>query len=306
MTRRQVAIEKAYKLINVPIDPNLKLPFELSEIADYSTAEPGEPVKWFGSRDDDTDDIYSANANGTITYHKLTNKIPVALTFQGLQSKLETILIDEIMNSEDSNALADKKDGIIRSMDKMEAYRIFNAILTIASQEVVFVSGTDLVDNITKMVQLAQKYGTDNILICGENVYKKYQTYDKDNVSTFQYNLRIKELLENLNISKVIHCVGTLNGSTPILADGSAILVARNSHLAKGRPISLCRRKFSEQIAQMTGVTGTPERLVEEVHNPQIINGDNGNTLGFGVLGYESLIEVVTNYRAVCWSVKLF
>ncbi|MHA1304504.1 MAG: hypothetical protein ACTSPI_12475, partial [Candidatus Heimdallarchaeaceae archaeon] len=62
-------IQKAYELIGSPIDPNLKVPAEVMDIVDFKESEAGETVEYFNSDHSGVDDIYAADANGTITYH---------------------------------------------------------------------------------------------------------------------------------------------------------------------------------------------------------------------------------------------
>ena len=119
------------KVIGQPIDPNLKVPVALAEIADVSTAEPGEEVKYYATEDGNADDIYAADANGQLIIHKLTANAATALSFVGLQSRLEYVLINDVLsgsegNKPDTGVLGRKKASITRSMDKQEVKRIVN------------------------------------------------------------------------------------------------------------------------------------------------------------------------------------
>jgi hypothetical protein len=306
MERKDV-IERAYQLINSPIDPNLKTPVELTDIVNYKESEPGETVEYFGSpaQDRAADDIYAADANGTITFHKVPLKTVTALTFVGLQSKLETVLIDEIMNSKDQSALAAKKDGIARSMDCEEIRRILNLVLAVASQEVTKASGEDLLDVIIKLKQKVSDYATDYVLLVASDVMNKIESYDKDNVDNFNYKMSIMEEIEKLGIKKVVKVLGNSGyaaGDTPVIAAGKAILVGRQSGLVEGRPITFLRRKFAKEIAELSGAKEGDVRLIQLVNTPIVINTSNANTLGYGCFGYESVIQVLTNYRAVAWT----
>ncbi len=306
MDRNQV-IERAYQLINEPIDPNLRCPVELMDIVNYREAEAGETVEYFASpaQDRAADDIYSADANGTITFHKIPLKSTLALTFSGLQSKLETILIDEILNSKDQTALAVKKDGIIRAMDCEEIRLILNLCLAVASQEVAKTSGQDLLDVIIAMKQKVSDYATDYVLLVASDVMDAIERYDKDNVSNFNYKMSINEEIAKLGIKKVVKVLGNSGfggGDTPVLAAGKAILVGRNSTLAKGRPIHFSRRKFSGEVAQLAGAQEGAVRLVSIAQTPQPVNASNANTLGYACFGYESKTMVLTNYRAIAWT----
>ena len=306
MERKDV-IERAYQLINEPIDPNLRCPVELVDIVNYKESEAGETVEYFASAAQDraADDIYAADAAGTITYHKIALKAVLPLTFVGLQSKLETILIDEILNSKDQSALAAKKDGIIRAMDSEEVRRILNLILAVPSQKITKVAGEDLLDVIIRMKQLVSDYATDYVLLVASDVMNQIESYDKENVTNFHYKMNIMDEIAKLGIKKVVKVLGNSGlaaGDTPVIAAGKAILVGRNSSLVAGRPISFLRRKFAKEIAELSGAAEGAVRLIEVVKTPMIINANGHNTLGYGVFGYESLIQVLTNYRAVSFS----
>jgi len=302
-------VEKAYELIGSPIDPNLKVPFELTEIVDYKDSEPGETVEYFTTDHSGTDGIWEANSDGTLTYHKITLRTPTALTFQGLQSQLETILIDEIMNTKDQTALATKKDGIIRSMDKEEVRRALNLILAVESQEYTVQTGDDFLNAIIGMREIITNYATDSILLLGANAHKAYEDYDLNNVDNFHYAMPIDGELKKRGINKVVKVIGSVvlgdetgDPDTSLLDTSYAILVGRDSSLVAGKPIKMRRRKFSKEIAELSGAKEGATRLVSIAETPQPINGDGANTLGYGAFGYESQIQVLTNYRAVAWS----
>ena len=306
MERKDV-IDRAYQLINEPIDPNLKCAVELADIVNYKESEAGETVEYFASaaQDRGADTIYAADTNGTLVYAKVGLKTVTALTFVGLQSKLETVLIDEILNSKDQSALAQKKEAIIRAMDSEEVHRILNLCLAVPSQEVNKVTGMDLLDTIIKMKEKVSDYATDYVLLCASDVMNEIEKYDKENVGTFNYKMEIKAELAKIGIVKIVKVLGNsglAGGSTPCLDAGKAILVGRNSGLAAGRPITFLRRKFSKEIAELSGAAEGAVRLIDVAKTPTVINGSSANTLGYGVFGYESIIQVLTNYRAIAWS----
>ena len=293
-----------------PIDPNLSVPVELAEIANVETAEPGELVRIFDCTDEDAnaDDIYSADANGKLTLHKVSAVTPATLTFVGLQSKLEYVLINEVLPAADQNALARKKAGISRGMDKQEVKRVCDAILALdgdtgeADCETVQGSNDDLYDLIVAMVHQVEDYATDYVLLAGSSVKEAIDVYDKVNADNFNYRVGLDEYLRKAGIT-VIKVVGTVN-SGAILNTSKMILVGRNSKLAAGRPITFVRRKFSKEIAALMNVTeDSPVRAISVAQAPTIIAADtNSNLLGYGVFGYESIIEAITNYRAISWS----
>lgn len=306
MAERRDVIERAYALINEPIDPNLRCPVELVDIVNYREAEAGETVEYFGSpaQDRGADAIYSVDVNGSIVYQKITLKTVSSLTFTGLQSKLETILIDEILNSKDQTALAQKKDSISRAMDCEEVRLILNLCLAVGSQEITKDSGEDLLDVIIKMKQKVSDYATDYILLVASDVMDEIEKYDKENANNFNYKLSIMEEIAKLGIKKVVKVLGNSGfsgGNTPVLASGTAILVGRNSNIAKGRPVHFSRRKFSGEVAQLAGAQEGAVRLIDILPTPYPVNAQGANTLGFGVYGYESKTMVLTNYRAISW-----
>ena len=254
MNNTDKILEKAYLLINEPIDPNQKVSRELSEIVDYKEAAPGEDVYVYASPAQDRDQtVISITTNSELVYHKIDLKTPALLTFGGIQSKLETILVDEILNSKDQNALAHKKGAIIRQMDCTEARRILDLCLAAgASQEVNKGTGEDLLDVIINLKQKVSPYSTDYVLVVASDVMDAIEKYDKENVTSFNYKMSIFDQIEALGISKVIKILGNDN-VTPILAAGKAILVGRNSDLIDSRPLVMIRRRFEKQVAEMAG-----------------------------------------------------
>jgi hypothetical protein len=305
MERKDV-IERAYQLINEPIDPNLRCPLELAEIVNYRESAPGETVEYFASpaQDRGVDVIYTVNADGDLAPVKVPLKSVSALNFEGLQSKLDYVLIHEIMNSKDQGALAAKKNSIIRAMDNEEVRRALN-LCFVASQEITKETGEDLLDVIIKMKQKVSDYATDYILLVASDVMDAIERYDKENVTSFNYKMSIHDEIAKLGIKKVVKVLGNSgldDGNTPVLAAGKAILVGRDSSLTEGKPLTLLRRKFEKEIAELSGAAEGAVRLVDVARTPQVINANGKNTLGYGIFGYESLIEVNLNYRAISWS----
>jgi len=306
MAERKDVIELAYKLLNEPIDPNLRCPLALTEIVNYVEAEAGETIHYFASpaQDRGVDVIYASNADGDLAPVKVPLKSVAALAFEGLQSKLDYVLIHELMNSKDQGALAARKNGIIRAMDNEEVRRALN-LCFVAAQEVHKVSGEDLLDVIIKMKQKVSDYADNYILLVASDVMDEIEKYDKENANNFNYKMSILEEIAKLGIKQVIKIIGDsgyAGSTTPVLAAGKAILVGRDSSLTAGRPITVVRMKFEKEMAELSGAAEGAVRLVEVVKTPTIINANGKNTLGYGVFGYESLIEVNLNFRAVSWS----
>ena len=299
MERPDVLIAKT---IGQPLDSALPVPFVLSEIADIETAEAGEDVYAFTAYDDNVDTVYTAGDAGELTSNKKSPLGATQLVFGGLQTDLAYVTINEVLDAKDQSAIARKKAAITRSMDKQEVSRIITAILALSSQEVTRATSEDLYDVVLKMVHKIEDYGDEFVLLCGATVSEKIDTFDKDNVASFNYRIGMKEALANLGIKK-IKVVGSIKldsgASAKVLADDSAILVARNSQLKVGRPILFVRRMINPGIAAGMGVDAA-QRLISVAQAPQVIN-NHKNILGYGVFGYESIIEAIVNYKAIAW-----
>lgn len=296
------------KVLGVPIDPNLQVPLVISEVANVETAEPGEEIKYFSSYDANVDDVYTADANGVITAHKLTPNSATALTFQGLQSKLEYVLINDVLagsngNSPDTGVLGRKKAAITRAMDKEEVRRICALCLAQSSQEVTQASGEDLYDLIVKLVHKVEDYGDNYTLLVGSTVKEAIDVYDKVNADNFNYRVGLDEYLRKTGI-KVIKVAGTFTNSSGagqrMLAVDKLILIAKDSTIADGKPFWFVRRKVNPEIAKMMNAESA-ERLVSVAQAPTIIDGTN-NLLAYGVFGFEAVIECMTNKLAISWA----
>ena len=298
MERNDVIIAQ---VLGAPIDPNLKAPVALAEVCELETAQPGELVRIFNSTAEDVneDDIYSIDANGELTLHKVSPVAPATLAFSGLQSKLEYVLIDEILPAADQDALGRKKAAIARAMDKKEVKMVLDGCLALVGQEVTMVSGEDLYDLIVKMVHFIEDYADNYVLVAGSLVKEKIDTYDKENADNFHYRVGLKEYLVSAGI-KVIKATGKLNGAA-ILATDKLILVGRDSQLAAGKPITFVRRLMSPEIAKMMNSEST-ERAISVAQAPTVISAGGKNTLGYGTFGYESVIATITNKRAIAWA----
>jgi len=293
MSEKRVDLEIA-RYIGAPINPNLPSPLALTEACNVEEAEPGEEIKAFTGDTTDVDDIYVADADGKLTIHKCTPVAPVSVTWVGLQSKLEYVLIDDVLPAPDQSALARKKAGITRAMDKCEVGLLTTALLGIVSQQVTPTAGKDVLHRIIQLKQKVGVYGDNYALLVGSTVADAIDTYDIDYVQDNLYRLGIKEILASMGIT-VIKIVGVVNGDA-LLGAKQGILIARNSSLAAGRPIYFLRRKIGPEIAAQMGVE-SGVRIVSVAQVPQIIN--TTNTLGYGCFGYESFMFVITNYRAI-------
>ena len=300
--------------VGEPINAQLPVPVELAEIADVYVAEPGEKV-WRYTAFDSTYDICLAvdATNGAITVVKRSPTGDAELTFTGLNSNLEYVLINDILGETDNTSvLARRKASISRAMDKRELYAILSAIvantpgaLPGVNIEEVDDSGLDIYDVVMALKHKVEDYGTDFVLLCGSTAKEKIDTYDKDQVSAHNYNVTLLAQLQILGI-KVMKIFGSVElasggGETAILNAKKMILVARNSRIAEGKPIKFVRRKIGADIAKLMGAdVDTAQRAL--IVNPTPINNAGTNTLAYGIYGYESVIYTITNPKAIAFA----
>jgi len=311
-------MEKKYdleiaKLIGQPINPQFPVAIELAEIADTFTAEPGEHVWRYQNVDLTADVILDVDPNGLITPIKRTPLNDIELTFKGVNSKLEYVLVEDILNKVDTNALARRKEAIARGMDKRELKVVLDALITpsnvyfphnvVSNNEITPASGDDLYDVVMKMKHAVEDNGDNYILLVGSTIKEKMDTYDKDNVTSFNYNIGLQARLREVGIEvmKIFGKVSLNDAETEVvlLDPKKMILIAKNSRVAEGKPIKFVRRRITPEIAQQMGMdVDNAQRAV--MVNPVPVQ-DNGNRLAYGVYGYESTIFCVTNPYAIVY-----
>ena len=341
---RDLALEIS-KLIGEPINPQLPVPMELTQIADTFTAEPGEHVWRYSSEDSYSDDSLDVDPNGVITVVRRTPLHDVELHFKGLNSPLDYVLVEDVLNRVDTNALARRKAAIARGMDKIELKLILDAIFnqfagnvygnsaytSLGNADVypsnrtaiggnvmgvlVATSGMDLYDVILAAKHDIEDYGDNFVLLAGRTVKEKIDTYDKDHVTTFRYNITLSQKLKELGID-IVKIFGKISLTVSADATGNAqsesdvplldykkfILVARDSRIAEGKPIKFVRRNVSPDIAKQMGAeVDNLQRVL--IVNPapvqQIISGSRQSVLAYGIYGYESIIMFIANPRAI-------
>ena len=341
---RDLQLEIA-KLIGEPINPQLPVPMELTQIADTFTAEPGEHVWRYSALDGYSDVSLDVDTNGVITVVRRTPLHDVELHFKGLNSPLDYVLVEDVLNRVDTNALARRKAAIARGMDKIELKLILDAVFgtfaggmyTNAGQVsqtaadvypsnqlvpggnnpgvIVAASGDDLYDVILRAKHDIEDYGDNFVLLAGRTVKEKIDTYDKDHVTTFRYNVTLTAKLAELGISvvkifgkvsltEVADGTGNAGGESdvPLLDYKKFILVARDSRIAEGKPVKFVRRNVSPDIAKQMGAeVDNLQRVL--IVNPtpvqQVISGTRQSVLAYGVYGYESIIMFIANPKAI-------
>jgi len=306
---------KIAKLLGEPINESLPTPVEISAIADEYTAAAGEHVWRLKNIDELVDRVFNVDTDGKITVIKVSPLQDVELTFQGLNSRKEYVLVEEILNRVDTDALARRKESITRGMDKKEIQMILNAIVTPTStyypenkdenQGITVSSGDDLYDVFLNAKHALEDYGDSYAGLVGTTVKEKIDSYSKENASTDNYDVKLAAKLKEWDIEtvKIFGKVAGVTGTASVLLDAKKfILVAKNSRLAKGKPIAFCRRLINASAAaQMGADVDSAQRaiFVGQVPTNVDFSGVGSDVLGFSVFGYESIIFAITNPSAV-------
>lgn len=307
------------KTIGEPIDVNLPVPVEISEIADTDTAEPGEKLYNLAQLDEEVDEILTIETDCRVNAVKVDPKTDTLVAFQGLNSRLKYVCVDTILNGSDGKGnpdlgvLARKKEAITRGMDKLELYRILKAIIDSASiDEISVASNEDLYDVIMKAKHAVEDYGDNYVLLCGSKVKEAIDLYDKKKADNFNYNVTLTAKLAELGITvmKIFGQVKTgdlsSQSTVKLLDQNKFILLARNSRLTEGKPIHFVRRRISPDIAQSMGAdVDSAQRALFVNPFPVNVGGTNPNTLAYGVYGYEAIVEVIKNTKAIKKSADL-
>ena len=306
------------RIIGAPIDANHPVSVELAAICNVEpSVAPGEKV-WTFTPDDanGVDKIYAAGSNGEILTVKVALSGLTELSFAYLQSKLEYVLVQELLESPDQGALARRKVSMGRAMDKTELKRVLDLVLAldgstgIPDQEVVRGTGVDIYDLIVAMTRKVSPYGDNYVLLAGIDADNEIEDFDKANADNFYTPVSIKTLLANKGITKIKvyeeiqirNAADNSGNNVPVLATDKMILVARNSKLLAGMPIVFLRRQISSLVANAGGETDAKERGLYVAETPTVLYNGDTLTHGYGVFGFSSIIEAILNYRAVCWS----
>jgi hypothetical protein len=227
------------------------------------------------------------------------------------------VLLKDVLESVDQNKLASRKASIARGMDTRELKLILDGMLTphadyypankVANlNDVAAVSGQDLFDVIMAKKQSVEDYGDKFLLLCGKNVKNAIETYDKDNATSFNYNMSLEKVLAEKGIT-VMKIFGKVSAATneaevDLLDADTFILVAQNSRIADGKPVAFVRREITPAIAAEAGMTVDAQQRATIVTNAPVnvpVSGTNENVLGYGVIGFESVIFCVKNPYAL-------
>jgi len=302
------------KLIGEPINTQFPVPVEITEIADTFTAVAGEHIWRYSSLDTTADVILAVDANGYLVDVRRSPLSDVEVSFISLNSKLERVGLDAILGSPDVDLLARRKQSIMRGMDKREVKLILDAILGKTAgyvpgtsvQEYTVASATDLYDAVMGMKHLVEDYGDNYILLVGSTVSNAIDTYDKDQVGSFNYRIGLKETFRSLGIEvrKIFGQVSSVTGETEasLMDSKKMILIAKDSRISEGKPIKFVRRLIDPRVAEAAGLSvDNAQRAIAAVPLPVSVDvaGTSTNTLDYGVVGYESIIFLITNPYAI-------
>ena len=300
-------------LIGEPVNIQLPVAVEINSVADFlPLAKPGELVYKFSALDKTADTIIDINVNGTINVKKRSPVGYTLLDFKTLESQLEHVYIEDILGSVDTDVFARRNVSITRGMDKRELKILIDGILANGayfpesgadSNVISPESGEDLYDWLMAMKHVIEDYGDKYVLLAGSRVKEALDLYKKERSSTDNYNV---DLLGDLNkmgfeiqkiYGKVADDVDT-ETEDDVMGSYKAILVARDSRIAEGKPIKFVRRQISPEIANLMGANvDNAQRAI--IVNPVPVIDSGANKRAIGVYGMESFIFAITNPLAI-------
>jgi len=313
------------RLIGEPVDIRKPVPFEIGAVADVlPPAEPGEKVWVYSAVDDEAEYILAIDGDGVITPVKKSPLGDTEINFAGFNSRLEYVLVGDVLGSPDTQVLARKKEKITRGLDKRELQLLINAMegsadtgsfkdnlpsgASIQSRDAE--TGEDLYDVFMAMKHKLEDYGDGYVALVGSTVKEKIDTFEKENVGSFNYNISIADMLAKAGI-EVVKVFGKVhNGSSDavLLNANHIIMVAKNSRLAQGKPVKFVRRRISPEIAKLMGADvdnaqrATIVNPTPVIADPGVSGSTTSNLLAYGIYAYESLVMAITNPLAICTS----
>ena len=300
-------------LIGEPVNIQLPVAVEISAVADFlPLAKPGELVYKFSALDKTADTIIDINTNGTINVKKRSSVGYTLLDFKTLESQLEHVYIEDILGSVDTDVFARRNVSITRGMDKRELKILIDGILANGayfpesgadSNVITPESGEDLYDWLMAMKHIIEDYGDKYVLLAGSRVKEALDLYKKERSSTDNYNVDLLGDLAKMGFEikkiygKVADDVDT-ETEDDVMGSYKAILVARDSRIAEGKPIKFVRRQISPEIANLMGANvDNAQRAI--IINPVPVIDSGANKRAIGVYGMESFIFCITNPKAI-------
>lgn len=314
------------KTIGQPLDINHPVPVTLELICNTGTAEPGERVRYFSNLDAEVDEIYTIASDGSLHPYKVSPIQSAEVTFSSYTSLMDYILLDEVINgisgdagkgNEDLEVFGRKKRAITRALDKREVKSVLDGVMSAATEVAIGSGSPDIYDYIVDCVQALEDYGDNYILLVGSKVKNHMDVYDKVNAKGFNYRIGLAEYLKNAGITvkkifgKLQTGTGAAAGAAPtsvtnavFLDTNKLIMVAKNSTIVDGLPITFIRRKLGAALAGLMGVeVDTAQRAIGVGDAPTVVAGSN--VLGFNIWAYESNAIVLTNPKAIVKSPDL-
>ncbi len=289
-------------LVGDPVSKNLRAPFDLGLICNLDTVPAGEKVYEVQGIDPDQEIVLDASADGSVTAVKKTQVGYAVVTFKEIESPVYYAKLGDLVNKEDTQALARANDFIAEGMDKREIKVVLDAIINASSEnptqdathkeikKIVASSGDDLYDIMDEALRTIEDYGKNFAWLCGTEAYKAIGRYKKAKAGTFNYQIDLIGDMQKLGASDPIK----VNGKVKLSESGTAqnllnpnyvIFVANDGD----KPIDFIRRKISPDIVKMTG--GDVNRQYRLVLVKNLLVGDNKSTVG--IYGWESFVAVI-------------
>lgn len=301
------------RLIGEPINYQKPVPITIEKIADIQEpAKAGEHVWVYSDVDTAKDVILDIDADSKIKVVKRDPLSDTELTFKTFNSKIERVNVSAVLGSPDYQILGNRKKAILRGMDKREEKMILDGVIngTLETPDSVPIpdkspsSGTsdDIYDVVKDMKHELEDEGNQFVLLAGTSAYNKIDDYDKENASSFNYNVQIRQTaLKDIELHKVFGKVVTADGGDEqrLLDSNYLILIALNTRVGEGKPIKFIRRRINPNIAELMGAdVDSAQRAVIVDKTPVVVSGTN--YASFGVYGLESLVACITNPKAIC------
>jgi hypothetical protein len=300
------------KLIGEPISTALPVPYEISAIADFDTVAAGERAYRYSGVDTDPDILLAWSGDGVMRLKKRSPLSDVEVPLVPYDSKMEYVYLKDVLESPDTDKLARRKGSITRGMDKAEL-RAMIALIEADNNTLkpgVDVerrdpeSTEDLYDAIIGMKHKIENIGDNFTLLCGSAVKEAIDLYDKVYAEKFHYNVTLSAKLKELGID-IVKIFGEYSSDatdtetrTDLMNTNHAILVAKNSRLAEGKPVKFVRRLISAEVAAYMGATVDNQQRAILVNQTPVLDAAT-NLWAYGVIGMESYALFISNPYAI-------
>ena len=288
------------QILGEPRDPRTPYTLLQNTICQTATAAPEDYVYSFDAVLD-TDIVYQASFDGSVTQINVTPFSPTLLTFLDIASPEYYIKITDLAKKKE-DVIARKTITINRSMNAIENQMIISTIsgAVQTGREFGLVSGynhftyADLVSMLNSVID----YGSKFVLIAGTTIAKDIVLWNwVDN----KYQ-SLSDALKALNVEVIrINQTVTIDGSvTAVVPATKAYLVACDTEV--GNPVLFVRKKL-DSIAMLGGVFSEagdmPERLIISSCNPVTVLSGSKRYLAVGITGYEEIVVTCVNPYAI-------